>query len=124
MKLHHVSITVKNLEESTAFYVDNFGLRVIEEFGKPDEGWNARFLESDNAAIELFEFGDAGSGNDNEDIKIIGIRHIAFAVEDIDEEVRRLSHLEFTPVRTGVSGRRLAFTQDPNGVKIELYEAK
>ncbi|MEX1112117.1 MAG: VOC family protein [Candidatus Andersenbacteria bacterium] len=122
MKLHHVAITVSNLEKSTDFYTKNFGLQVVKEFARPENGWKARFLQADNIIIELFEFEESGSQNDNEDISIVGIRHIAFSVEDIDEEVKRLSHLEFTPVHEGASGRRLTFTQDPDGVQIELYE--
>ena len=122
MKIHHIAITVLHLEESSKFYCDNFDFKVQKEFGRSKKGWRGQFLQSDNVNIELFEFNEINNKNNNDDISMIGIRHIAFAVSDIEKEVARLSHLTFTPIHEGVTGKRLAFTKDPNGVQLELYE--
>lgn len=113
---------MRNLEESTEFYCDNFGLKVIQEYENSEKGWEARLLQGGSANIELFEFKETANTNNNKDMGIVGIKHIALAVTDLDSEVKRLSHLKFEPIRLGVSGKRFTFTEDPNGVQIELYE--
>lgn len=122
MKIHHIALTVKDLEESSHFYCSNFEFKVSKIFSRPEKGWKAQFLQGDNTRLELFEFSQSNTSGNTQDISIVGIRHIAFAVDDIEAEITRLSHLEFTPIHEGVTKRRLAFTSYPNGIQIELYE--
>jgi glyoxylase I family protein len=54
-----------------------------------------------------------------------GLRHIAFAVTNLAEEVARLHQLGVNtePIRTDeFTGKRFTFLEDPDKLPIELYE--
>lgn len=125
MKFHHVAITVTNLEESQKFYQDFFNFNISKSFERRDMGAKAVFLELDGFFIELWKFVDFRENIDNlKDIKIRGIRHIAFEVENIDNIVSdfRQRGLEVSEPKLGASGHVYSFTSDPNGVALEIYQ--
>ncbi len=127
MKIHHIAITVKNLQESVEFYTKNFGFAVAHEFERPDLLGKAAFIKLGDTHIELWEFEDAYDGqNDLHDLKLRGIRHIAFQVDDIDVEYQRFvdNGISVEKPSVGGSGSKYCFLQDPNGVQLELYEVK
>lgn len=49
----------------------------------------------------------------------LGLRHIAFVVESLEEV---MSIVEYEEIRTDWFGRRFTFTKDPGGQPIELKE--
>lgn len=49
----------------------------------------------------------------------LGLRHIAFFVDDLDELTKTI---DCEPIRTDWFGRRFTFTKDPDGQPIELKE--
>jgi glyoxylase I family protein len=54
-----------------------------------------------------------------------GLRHLAFAVENVEESVTELraKGVEVQDVRVDEwTGRRFTFFNDPNGQPLELYE--
>ncbi|RYF52354.1 MAG: hypothetical protein EOO38_00395, partial [Cytophagaceae bacterium] len=54
-----------------------------------------------------------------------GLRHLAFAVEDLEEAILFLStkNVETEPVRVDeFTGKRFTFFADPDGLPLELYE--
>ena len=124
MKIHHVSITVNNLEESTKFYREMLGFEVEMSFERKDLGAKATFIKLKEFQMELWQFEEMKKNVDPlDDIKIRGIRHIAFGVQDLDETVKKLKNkgLVFKGPKQGASGR-YAFTTDPNGIALEFYE--
>ena len=125
MKLHHIAITVSNLQESIDFYQKFFNFEIIKEFERLDMNAKAVFLKLGDFAVELWEFQDGKSNQDDlGDIKIKGIRHIALAVENLDDEIKKLNKkgLKVSPAKKGASGGRYTFVFDLDGVAIELYE--
>ncbi len=125
MKFHHVALTVKNLAESITFYQQIFNAIVVKSFERPDLKGKAAFLKVDNAQLELWEFTNSKQNADDlKDLKILGIRHIAFEVQELDKAITELQDkgVTFSYPKLGASGHRYAFTQDPNGIRIELYE--
>lgn len=125
MKVHHVAICVTNLKNSIAFYKKYFNFRIKKKFRK--EEFNADFciIEKDGFEIELFAFDKENKHNNNpEDLFRKGIRHLAFEVENIREEVRILQEkgLTFTEIKKGKSGSYYTFCNDPDGVQLELLE--
>ena len=125
MNVHHIAITVNNLAESSAFYQEIFGFRAVKTFEREDLNGKAVFLQLNGFSLELWEFADMKENSDNlKDLKIRGIRHLAFQVEDVDETINGLKSkgLAVSEPKMGASGHRYAFTTDPNGVALELYE--
>ena len=125
MKIHHVAITVNNLSESIRFYTEKLGFEVVKEFEREDMGARAVFIKLNNFHIELWQFREVKENKDSlTDIKIRGIRHIAFEVDNLNETIKRLSSLglEFSEPQMGASGHNYVFSNDPNGVALEFYE--
>ncbi len=125
MKIHHIAITVNNLNESLKFYQDFFGFQLIKKFKKEDANAEFAFIKLNDYLMELWKFTDIKVNTDDlSDLKIKGIRHIAFAVENIDEIVSEFKKkgLNVSNPKMGAAGHRFSFTNDPNGVALELYE--
>lgn len=82
--LHHIAISSSDLARSAKFYERHFGFQTTHEFTKP--GWSGRaaYLESTDARLEIFEFEDHTFASKNDaDLRVIGLKHIAFEVDDI-----------------------------------------
>jgi len=125
MKVHHIAITVSNLDESIKFYSDILGFEVAKRFEREDMGAKATFIKLDNFQIELWQFEDMKENfNLLNDIKVKGIRHIAFEVDNLNKTITELKKkgLEFSEPKLGASGHNYSFTTDPNGVALEFYE--
>lgn len=125
MKIHHIAITVNNLEESQKFYQDFFNFKISKSFKCEDMGAKAVFLELEGLFLELFEFADFKENNDDlKDIKIRGIRHIAFEVENFDKIFSDFKQrgLEVTEPKLGTDGNIYGFISDPNGIVLEIYQ--
>jgi len=92
IKLDHIGIAVKDLDEAIKFYRDvlNLNLMSIEEV--VEEGVRVAMFDVGGVRIELLQ----GIRDDSAITKFIekrgeGIHHIAFHVENVDDFCRRLS---------------------------------
>jgi glyoxylase I family protein len=68
---------------------------------------------------------DIKENSDNlRDIKIRGIRHIAFEVENLDKIISDFQQkgIEATKAKLDASGHYYSFISDPNNVALELYQ--
>ncbi len=125
MKVHHVAITVNDLEESQKFYQDFFNFKISKSFEREDMGAKAIFLELEGFFIELWQFADFKENIDElKDIRIRGIRHVAFEVENLDKILSDFKQrgLEVAEPKLGASGHMYSFISDPNGVALEIYQ--
>lgn len=122
--IHHVAIIASDYEVSKRFYAETLGLAVIAETYRAErESWKLD-LRLGDAQIELFTFPAAPPRATRPEA--LGLRHLAFAVVDLDAAVARLDEAEVPcePIRTDeLTGRRFTFFQDPDGLPLELYEA-
>jgi catechol 2,3-dioxygenase-like lactoylglutathione lyase family enzyme len=71
--LNHVSIHARNLEESTRFYEEFFGLKRVPT---PDFGHKTQWLQVGSAQLHLFEFAPEDAPRRH---------HLAFDVDDFEE---------------------------------------
>jgi len=122
--IHHVAIIAGNYERSKDFYIRALGLRVIAEAYRAErDSWKLDLEVSPGVQIELFSFPDAPARVSRPEAR--GLRHLAFAVPDIDQVVAVLAERGVTcePIRVDeYTGRRFTFFADPDGLPLELYE--
>lgn len=125
MKLHHIGISVSNLEKSLAFYKGNFGFEEIERFTKEDWNGEAVKLKLDNMELELFCFNNFKPKNDDySDLETIGIKHLAFLIEDVEKEYQKLKakDVDIDEPKIGTTVKKFCFLRDPDNLSVELIE--
>lgn len=128
-KIEHLGIAVKDLETSNSL----FG----KLLGQPP--YKAEAVESENVQTSFFQIGESkiellhATSSDSAIAKFIekkgeGIHHIAFAVNDIEQEVARLISEGFQPIsdkpKRGADNKLVFFfhPKTTNGVLIELCQ--
>ena len=128
-KIEHIGIAVKSLEDSNKLFAKLFGKPHYKVEAVESEGVSTSFFEVGPNKIELLE----ATKPDSPIAKFIekkgeGIHHIAFAVEDIEQEIQRLKKEGFivlneTP-KKGADNKLVAFLhpKSTNGVLIELCQ--
>jgi len=130
-KIEHIGIAVKDLEKANKLYASLFNEPhyKIEEVER--EGVRTSFFKNGPNKIELLE----SSRADGPIAKFIekkgeGIHHIAFAVEDIRAEMKRLADEGFQILsdepKAGADNKWVAFLhpKTTNGVLIELCQER
>jgi len=125
MKIHHIALSIRNLEVSSNFYKDIFGFTEVKRFERKDLGGKVVFLKLNNIQLELWQFDKWLENKDDFlNLNILGIKHIAFEVDDIKKEYEKLKskNAEISKPKLGKSGGRYCFLKDPDGFPIELYE--
>jgi lactoylglutathione lyase len=123
MKLLHTSITVRNMEESLAFYTEVLGLEFERRRTIPENHAEIAFVHdpSSGGRIELTHW-------DGKDQFEVGeqLDHLAFEVQDLDRFLLKVKsknvRVAKEPYRISGGSSRLAFILDPNDVWIELIE--
>ena len=129
MKLEHIGIAVKNLEVSNDLFTKLFGQENYKVEKVESEGVSTSFFKCGESKIELLE-----ATNENSAIaKFIakkgeGIHHLAFEVEDIHVEMKRLQSEGFQLIndapKKGADNKLVCFLhpKSSNGVLIELCQ--
>lgn len=121
--LHHVALICSDYPRSRHFYVDILGLKVIAEtYRSARDSWKLDLALGD-AQLELFSFPGAPARPSYPEAQ--GLRHLAFAVEDLESAVAHLqSHgVACEPIRVDeLTGKRFTFFADPDELPLELYE--
>ena len=113
MELDHIALIVSK-EENLAFYEK---LGFIEK-NRIERGYDTVvFMECDGLLLEVFI--DPNHPARVSGPEAMGLRHIAFMVESLEEVMR---DVECEEIRTDWFGRRFTFTKDPDGQPIELKE--
>lgn len=122
-KVHHIAIIGSDYEKSKKFYVDTLGFEVIRENYRPDKQDYKIDLKLGMMELELFIVKDCPKRPSYPEA--YGLRHLAFAVDSVEETVRELNALgiETEPVRMDtITNKRMTFFFDPDGLPLELHE--
>ena len=124
--IDHVAIICSDYARSKRFYTEVLGLTVIAEaFRAARQSHKLDLAAPGGARIELFSF--PGSPSRLSYPEALGLRHLAFAVTDLDACVTELEGkgVKVEAVRLDeVANRRFTFFADPDDLPIELYEAQ
>lgn len=149
MQVDHINLVVKDLERNVAFYRDILGFEVtmrallrgewIETIaGLPGVVADCVYLQPPGPGprIELLQYQSPLSPDPaRQTPNTLGLRHVAFRVDDLDAAYNRLKSLgvEFVSppvavpeevVRHGSGRKRLCYFHDPEGNILELAEFK
>lgn len=128
-KIEHLGIAVKDLEAATKTYEALFGKPPYQSEEVESEGVKTVFFRTGENKIELL----GATREDSPIAKYIekrgeGIHHVAFDVEDIEAEIKRLKKEGFELInelpKTGADHKRIAFLhpKSTHGVLVELCE--
>ncbi len=123
-KLHHLAVICSDYEKSKHFYCDLLGLQIVSEVYRAErDSYKLDLAVPGGVQIELFSFPDAPVRMSYPEA--CGLRHLAFAVADLDSEMAGLTTkgIIVEPIRMDeLTGKRYTFFADPDGLPIELYE--
>ena len=123
-KIHHIAIICSGYEISKKFYTDILGLTIIREaYRKERNSYKLDLALNGVYTIELFSFPDPPKRPSGPEA--LGLRHLAFEVNNIDETIKFLHEKKVIsePVRTDeITGKRFTFIADPDDLPIEFYE--
>ncbi|MBO3699104.1 methylmalonyl-CoA epimerase [Roseivirga sp. E12] len=128
-KIEHIGIAVKDLETSNNLFAKLFGEAHYKVESVESEGVNTSFFQVGPNKIELLE----ATNPDSPIAKFLekrgeGIHHIAYDVEDIRAEMKRLESEGFTLLNTepkkGADNKLVCFLhpKTTNGVLVELCQ--
>lgn len=123
-QIHHVAIICSDYPVSKRFYTEVLGFSVIQEtFRAERNSYKLDLKVNDTDRLELFSFPEPPSRVSRPEA--CGLRHLAFAVDDLDEAIAHLMQcgVRTEPIRTDdLTGKRFTFFQDPDSLPLELYE--
>ena len=122
-KQHHIAIISSDYAKAKEFYIDKMGFELCREVYRPAQKDYLRMLRKGDTVLELFIKPDAPARVTNPEA--MGLRHLAFHVEDIEPVVAWLNGMgiETEPIRVDqVNGGRFTFFKDPDGLPLELHE--
>ncbi|EHD22833.1 MULTISPECIES: VOC family protein [Brenneria] len=122
--IHHIAIIASDYERSKAFYCDVLGFSLINEVYRAErDSWKGDLALNERYLIELFSFPAPPPRVSRPEA--CGLRHLAFAVEDVGQAIAALTQagVECEPIRIDAeTQRRFTFLRDPDGLPLELYE--
>ena len=131
MKLEHIGIAVKSLGVSDELFAKLLGKESYKKESVEREGVITSFYAAGESKIELLEASKEYSPISKFiDKKGEGVHHLAFGVENILEEVKRLKKEGFQFIseepKEGADNKLVVFLhpKSTNGVLIELCQEK
>ena len=130
-KIEHIGIAVKHLSSSIPLFEKLLNTPCYKTEAVESELVNTAFFKTGDSKIELVE----GYSPESPIYKFIekrgeGMHHIAFEVDDIEAEIKRLSAEGFVMInehpKAGADNKLVAFLhpKSTNGVLIELVMEK
>lgn len=122
--IHHIAIICSDYQRSKQFYTEVLGFKIIaEHFRAERNSWKLDLAVDAITSIELFSFPDAPERPSYPEAQ--GLRHLAFATDDLDAMIQRLHDwgIVCEPIRVDAfTGKRFTFFADPDALPLELYE--
>ena len=123
-KIHHIAIICSDYQKSKHFYTEILGLEILQEVYREErDSYKLDLALQNNYCIELFSFSNPPQRVSRPEAS--GLRHLAFAVSDIEKEIVKLKQYQINaePIRVDeYTQRKFTFFEDPDGLPIELYE--
>ena len=126
-RLHHLGLTVTDVEASARWYVSVLGFRREGAYTSEDGSRRKVFLARDSLAVRLGLCQHAASTGERFDETRTGLDHLSFAVETRDEleawqERLRAAGVLCSPVAGAntLPGASVLVFRDPDNIQLEL----
>jgi len=125
-RVHHVNVSVSDIEASARWYEELFGLHELARIDDPDGAWTKVILRHDSGLLVGFTQHARNDGVPFEEWRC-GTDHIALDVgtlEQLHSWLGRLDELGVTrsEIKTTSLGALITI-RDPDNVQLELYAA-
>lgn len=122
--IHHAAIICSDYQKSKLFYTSILGLSVIaENYREARDSYKLDLQLPDGGQIELFSFPDSPERPSYPEA--LGLRHLAFNVESVEDAANYLlaQGVIVEPIRVDqYTNKKFTFFNDPDGLPLELYE--
>ena len=127
--VNHVSISVIDMKKSIEFY-KKFGFEDFKSWKAEDESIKINMLKLKGTVLEMFcykkfeELPETAKDTVT-DLPIIGTKHFALGVENIEtaKEFVLSNHIcNEVNIKVGRLGKPYFFISDPNGILVEIIE--
>jgi glyoxylase I family protein len=123
--IHHIAIICSDYGRSKKFYTEVLGFTIVREIYRQErDSYKLDLALNGQYVIEIFSFSNAPQRPSQPEA--LGLRHLAFAVDNIDEGRHYLKqhNVESEDIRIDAhTGKKFTFFADPDGLPLELYEA-
>ena len=124
MKIHHIAIICSDYQVSKKFYTEVLGLNIIREIYREErQSYKLDLAIRDDYVIELFSFPNPPKRPSRPES--CGLRHLAFAVENVEEKRAELLQkgLNCEEIRIDeFTDKKFFFIADPDDLPLEFYE--
>lgn len=126
--IHHLGLTVRDVDASADWYVEVLGFRRVGKFESPDGARRKVFLRHDGLSARLGLTQHRDGGQQVFDETRVGLDHLAFAVADraeLDGWSTRLAatavvHSPVAPANS-IPGAAVLVLRDPDNIQLELF---
>lgn len=129
IKVDHIGIAVKSIEEARKFWEDTLGLKIVATEEVAEQKVITAFIPCGDSEVELLQ----STAEDGPIAKFIeakgeGIQHIALRVDNIEEALAELKEKDVRLIdqapRKGAGGAQIAFLHPKatGGVLLELCQ--
>nr|WP_067062350.1 VOC family protein [Mucilaginibacter sp. L294] len=123
-RIHHIAIICSDYERSKRFYTEVLEFTIVREvYREARRSYKLDLEVNELYQIELFSF--PGPPARPSQPEAVGLRHLAFEVDDLEEAISHLNGYDVVtePIRVDeFTGKRFTFFNDPDGLPLELYE--
>ncbi|QKJ85932.1 VOC family protein [Paramixta manurensis] len=123
--IHRIAIIASDYARSKAFYCDILGFTLENEVYRQErDSWKGDLALNGAYVIELFSFPHPPARVSHPEA--CGLRHLAFAVDDLDAACQALAQkgVVCEPIRLDpLTDKRFTFFSDPDHLPLELYQA-
>ena len=115
-RLHHTAIIV-----SSEAGVDFFKELGFAEENRIDRGYDQMvWMTGYGEKLEIFI--DCKHPDRVTNPEALGLRHLAFEVDDVDAEWERLKKYDPNPIKVKDDGKKMFYVKDPDGLPIEIRD--
>ncbi len=111
INIHHIAIICSNYDNSKRFYTEILGLKIIKEtFREERNSYKLDLALNEHYVLELFSFPDYKLRATRPEA--LGLRHLAFAVQDLSANLQKLDllNIQHEGIRVDeITGKRFTF---------------